>query len=273
LNPRPSTYKAGALYHILLMNRLSYCGIRANILFAFINLYFYLKGQVINMHKKFCPKCGRTVEKLYSGLCADDFLKKISFEKLVPQKIVVKQCKICGRFYVDKYSAATLEGAVDLLLQKVLKEKIIHSASYRIEGNKIHITLTIAYEDIQKEEEFTRELVVKHIVCESCNMKNSGYFNSILQIRVPEKILQIIIDDILNQIDLMHNYNEMAFIGKFEKKKEGIDFYIGSKDVANQVAKTLKIKYGAEIKKSSKQSGYLSGKKIYRDTILVRIGK
>ena len=222
---------------------------------------------------KFCPKCGRTAEKLYDGLCADDFLKTISFEKLVPAKIIVKQCKICGRFYIDKYSASTLEGAVDLLLQKVLKEKIIHSAAYRIEGNKIHITLAIIYEDLEKKEEFSRELVIKNIICNSCNMKNSGYFNAILQIRVPEKILQIIIDDILNQIDLMHNYNDMAFIGKTERKKEGVDFYIGSKDVAEQIAKNLKIKYDAETKKSSKQSGYLSGKKIYRDTILVRIGK
>ncbi len=222
---------------------------------------------------KFCPVCGRKIEKMYEGLCADDFLKKISFEKSVPEKISVKQCKICGRFYVDKYSAMTVEGVVNLLLQNILKEKMIHSANYRIEGGKIHITLTIAYEDIQKEENFTRELVVKNIVCESCNMKNSGYFNSILQIRVPKKILQPIIDDILNQIDLIHNYNDMAFVGKVEKKKEGIDFFIGSKDVVDQIAKTLKIKYGAEVKKSSKQSGYLSGKKIYRDTVLVRIGK
>jgi len=222
---------------------------------------------------KFCPKCGRKVDKLYNNLCADDFLKTVSFEKLVPSKIIIKQCKICAKFYVDKYSASTLDGAVDIILQKTLKEKSIYSATYRIEGKKIHITLTVAYEELEKKEEFTRELVVKNIICESCNMKNSGYFNSILQLRVPEKIMQIIIDDVLSQIDLMHNYNHMAFIGKVEKKKEGVDFYIGSKDVADQIAKDLKIKYGAEVKKTSKESGYISGKKIYRDTVLVRIGK
>lgn len=222
---------------------------------------------------KFCPKCGKSVTKLYNGLCADDFLKTISFKKMIPERIVVKQCKICGNFYVDKYSAATLEGAVDIFLQKILKEKLVQSATYRIEGKKIHIALTIVYEDLESKEEFERELVVKQIVCESCSMKNSGYFNSILQIRVPEKIMQVIIDDILTQIDLMHNYNPMAFVGKVEKRKEGIDFYIGSKNAAEHIAKDLKFKYGAEIKKTYKQSGYLSGKKIYRDTILVRIGK
>lgn len=222
---------------------------------------------------KFCPVCGRTVEKLYDGLCADDFLKKLNFEKLVPQKIIIKQCKICGNFYIDKHSAATLDGAVDLFLQKILKESMIHSANYRIEGNKIHITLAIAYEDLKKEQTFSRELVVKRITCDSCNMKKSGYFNAILQIRVPEKILQLVIDDILSQIDLMHNYNDMAFIAKTERKKEGVDFYVGSKDVAEQIAKNLKLRYDAEIKKSSKQSGYLSGKQLYRDTILVRMGK
>jgi len=206
-------------------------------------------------------------------LCADDFLKTISFEDLVPDRIILKQCKSCGKFYVEKYSATTLEGAVDIILQKVLKERIINSATYRIEGGKIHITLKLAYDDLVREEEFIRGLVVKNIICKSCAMKNSGYFNSILQIRVPENILQIIIDDILTQIDLMRNYNDMAFIGKVEKKKEGIDFYIGSKDVADQIAKNLRLKYDGEVKKTSKQSGYLNGKKIYRDTILVRIGK
>jgi nonsense-mediated mRNA decay protein 3 len=225
------------------------------------------------MHKKFCPKCGKTVEKLYNNLCADDFLRTLSLEKAFPKKIVLKQCKQCGKIYVNKKSAASVEGALDLFLQEVLKADTIYSASYRIEGQRVHITLKLRYEDLEKEESFVRELVVKNIVCESCSMKNSGYFNSILQLRVPENILQIIIDDILNQIDLMRNYNQMAFIGKVEKKKEGVDFYIGSKDVAEQIAKDLKIKYGAEIKKSSKQSGYLNGKKIYRDTILVRIGK
>lgn len=225
------------------------------------------------MRGKFCPVCGKTVEKLYDGLCADDFLKKISFEKQIPKKILLHQCKQCGKIYIDKKSAVTIEGAVDIFLQEILKDKMINSANYRIEGGKIHISLQIKYDDLEKEETFERELVVKNIICESCAMKNSGYFNSILQVRVPEKVLQIIIDDILTQIDLMRNYNDMAFIGKTEKKKEGVDFYIGSKDVADQVAKNLKIKYGAEIKKTSKQSGYLSGKKIYRDTVLVRIGK
>jgi NMD protein affecting ribosome stability and mRNA decay len=225
------------------------------------------------MHKKFCPKCGKTVEKLYNNLCADDFLKTLSLEKFFPKKIILKQCKQCRKIYTNKKSAATVEGVLDFFLQEVLRAETIYSASYRVEGQKVHITLRLKYEDLEKEESFVRELVVKNIVCESCNMKNSGYFNSILQLRVPEKVLQIIIDDILNQIDLMRNYNKMAFLGKFEKKKEGVDFYIGSKDVAEQIAKDLKIKYGAEVKKSSKQSGYLRGKKIYRDTILVRLGK
>jgi len=225
------------------------------------------------MHKKFCPKCGKTVEKLYNNLCAEDFLKTLSLEKAFPRKIVLKQCKQCRKIYINKKSAATVEGALDFFLQEVLRSDAIYSATYRVEGQKVHITLTLKYEDLEKVEGFVRELVIKNIVCESCSMKNSGYFNSILQLRVPEKVLQIIIDDILNQIDLMRNYNKMAFLGKFEKKKEGVDFYIGSKDVAEQIAKELKLKYGAEIKKSSKQSGYLRGKKIYRDTILVRIGK
>jgi NMD protein affecting ribosome stability and mRNA decay len=48
---------------------------------------------------------------------------------------------------------------------------------------------------------------------------------------------------------------------------------IGSKSAANKVVRVMQSRYGAVIKKSRKLYGLIEGKKSYRDTILVSIGK
>lgn len=223
------------------------------------------------MRKKFCPKCGREVEKLYDGLCRDCFLEKTSRLE-IPFKIVVKQCRSCGKFYFNHSSAATVEGAVDGILLKILEKPEIESANYRIEGDKIHVTLDLKYKDLKKSEERMVLLTLKKITCESCSKKAVGYYQSIIQLRVPEKLMGPIVSDIEEQIENLKKYDELAFVSKVERRKEGTDIYIGSKSAANNIAKTIKIKFGAEIKISSKLSGSISGRKVYRDTILISIG-
>jgi len=223
------------------------------------------------MRKKFCPKCGREVEKLYESLCEKCFLGKTKLE--IPEKIVVKECRNCGKIYFEKDSAESIEGMVDKTLSKILEKPDVESASYRIEGDKIHVTLNLKYHDLEKSEEKTILLISKKITCESCSMKAVGYYQAILQLRVPEKLLDVIIEDVKNQIDLFRKYDTLSFISKIEKKKNGADVYIGSKSVANNIAKNIKTKFGAETKLSSKLSGLISGRKVYRDTILISIGE
>lgn len=223
------------------------------------------------MRKKFCPKCGKTVEKFYRNLCKDCFLKKFSIVDL-PSKIVVRECKECGNFYLDNQIANSIEEAVDIVLSELLKKPEIHSATYRIENGKIHVTLNLKIDDLEKEEKKDINLILKNITCNSCSKKAIGYYQSIIQLRAPEKLLEIALDEMKTQIDGMRKYDELAFISKIERKKEWIDVYVGSKSTANQLAKNLKIKYRAKIKISRKLIGSISGKRVYRDTILISIG-
>ncbi len=225
------------------------------------------------MKKKFCPKCGRETEKFYGSLCKDCFLSKVSLIKNVPDKIILRKCKICEKIYVNEKSANSIENGLDLFLMEILKQKEVHSATYRIEGNKMHITLTLNVEGAEKSEEKTSELVVKNITCKSCSLKAIEYYQSILQIRAPQNMIDEIVGDVEEQMDLMNKYNNLAFVSKIEKVVGGVDLYIGSKSVANQVAKNIKNKFKANIKISRKLSGHIRGKKAYRDTILVSVGE
>lgn len=225
------------------------------------------------MRKKFCPKCGKQTEKFYGKLCGNCFLSEVSVLKNIPNKIVLKECKSCEKVFVDNKIANNIGNVLDLFLMEILKQPEIHSATYRVEGNKIHINLVLRVDDSEKKEEKISELVVKKITCRSCSMKLVGYYQSILQIRAPQNQIDEILEEVEDQIDLMSKYNNMAFISKIGKKPEGVDLYIGSKSVAMEIAKNLKNKFGANIKISRKLSGSISGKRVYRDTILVSVGE
>ncbi len=218
---------------------------------------------------KFCPKCGKETEKFYDNLCKDCFLQKIEIPDL-PEKIVIRQCKICGKFYGDERGEPVLESAVDKVLKKSLNEKEIQSATYRIDKNKIYSEITLEVSGLRKSIELDFDLVEKVTICKFCSQKLSGYFNVILQIRggQTEKILE----EIKTEMERLNKKDELAFISKIEKVKNGVDIYIGSKSAAHKVVNFLKIKYKVTTKISRKQYGIKEGKKVYRDTILILLG-
>jgi len=222
------------------------------------------------MRKKFCPKCGRETEDLHNGLCESCFLSKVSVAQKIPEKLVVKECRLCGKFFVNGPSES-IESSVEAFLEDILKQKDIISASYRLSGNKISLTLKLKKDGLEKTEEKTINLAVKKIICKTCSMRDSGYFQATLQVRTPETVLPAIENEVENQINYLNKYDKLAFVSNFQKVKNGFDVLIGSKNSAKQIAKILKAKYGAKIKITRKLSGNISGKKVYRDTIIVRV--
>ncbi|MCS7105924.1 MAG: 60S ribosomal export protein NMD3 [Candidatus Aenigmarchaeota archaeon] len=223
------------------------------------------------MKGKFCPKCGEETEKFYENLCKDCFLEKISFLDKIPEEIVIRKCKSCEKFFYDEKSFKNLEEAVGEMLARILEENKIQSINYRIFENKVNITLTFRVEDLEKTEEKKSSLILKSITCNSCSLKNLGYYQAVLQVRAPENLLEKISQDVENFVEFFRNYDALSFISKFEKQKKGFDVFIGSKKVAHQIAQNLKRKYKPKIKISRKFAGRIKGKKVYRDTILISL--
>ena len=223
------------------------------------------------MRKKFCPKCGIETEEFISSVCRDCFLKKFSIIEKLPDKIAIKNCSSCGKFYIDNQSAFTTEKTLELFLGKLLKFKEVIDASYRIHAGKLHLTVEIHSGGADKTEVKEIVLVEKKIICKSCGMKFSGYFNSIIQLRCPEEKSDRIKEEIHRMIEILNKSDKLSFISNDEEVVNGLDFYIGSKASANKIANELKKRYRAKIKISRKLSGSKGGKSIYRDTLLVSI--
>ncbi|MEM5772737.1 MAG: NMD3-related protein, partial [Candidatus Aenigmatarchaeota archaeon] len=150
------------------------------------------------MREKFCPKCGRKTENLYEGLCKACFLSKFSLAEKIPERIIINECKSCGKFFL-KNSSGSVENLVETFLQNFLKEEELSSISYRINDNKLYLTLILKINDLEKKEEKILDFMTKKIICQACSMKFSGYFQTILQVRAPTKLLQEIKEEIENQ--------------------------------------------------------------------------
>jgi NMD protein affecting ribosome stability and mRNA decay len=225
------------------------------------------------MKKKFCPKCGRETEKFYDKVCKYCFISELSVVKKLPDKLTIRSCKSCGKFFINDKPANSVEEALDFILSELLKEKEIKNATYEIKNGKAKVSVSLKLDDAEKSEEKVLSLVSKTILCKSCSMKSSGYFQTTLQIRAPEKLLGLLQAEIENQIDFLNQFDKLAFISSMEATKNGFDVYIGSKSAASRIAKKMKNKYKANIKVSRKLSGSISGKRVYRDTILIAIGE
>lgn len=216
---------------------------------------------------KFCPKCGRQTDKFYDSLCKDCFLQKIKLLDL-PEKITIRHCKICGKFFGTDKSELILELAINDALSKLLTQKNIQSASYRIEGNKIYSEVVVESDGLRKAFDLDFNLIEKATICKFCSMKLSGYFNTIIQIRNGDKAKKIL-EEINSEIAKLNKKDEFAFISKIENLKNGVDVYIGSKSAANKVVNFLKTKHKFKTKITRRQHGQQEGKNVYRDTILI----
>ncbi len=220
--------------------------------------------------EKFCPKCGKPTEKFYDNLCSDCFLKKIKMVEL-PEKIVVRHCRSCGKFYGSERGELSTEGAVHYSLSKILKQNKIEDATYRIEGNVIRSEITLKSEGLKKNVDVNFNLVEKEIICRFCGQKLSGYFNAILQIRGSN--VEDVLEDAKTEMQRLNKRDNLAFVSKVEEVTNGFDVYVGSKSAARKVVNLLRSRYKIETKISRKQYGIQEGKSVYRDTILILLSE
>ena len=188
------------------------------------------------MSRKFCPKCGKSTNNFYEGLCAECFLKKFEVSKKIPDKLLVYHCKECGNYYIDQKKFESLETALENYF-KNLKHNEIEAINYRISRDKLFVTLHLKIEGLEKTEEKDIQLRQPRIICKFCTMKSTGYFTSLIQLRgnFDEKILK----EIEQLVEKNKGGDDTAFISKVVKKKEGMDLYIGSKTIANKIAKYM----------------------------------
>jgi len=176
-----------------------------------------------------CPRCGRNVDKLYDNLCLDCYI-----EKLEIQKIRIRRCKVCGRYFVSNKSFDNREDAIRFYIKKFLSKKLGEIVN-ALPNNKI-------------------EVVEKEFVCNDCRKFVSRKIEAILQLRGEN------VEEIAEKYEL---------IGK--PVRGGFDINFSLKKYAYELINKLRKKYNLSMRVSRKLMGLKEGKRVYRDTILVRI--
>ena len=176
-----------------------------------------------------CPRCGKNVEKLYDNICLDCYL-----EKLEIQKIRIRRCKLCERYFVSNRSFDSREEAISFYIKKFLSKKFGEIVTL-LPSNKI-------------------ETEEKEFVCNDCRKFVSRKIEAILQLR-GENVEEIV--------------EKYGLIGK--TVRGGFDVNFSFKRHMYELINKLRKEYDISMKVSRKLIGMKQGKKVYRDTILVRV--
>lgn len=228
--------------------------------------------------QKFCPNCGKETKKLIKGLCENCFKKKNKLLSL-PKKIEIERCPNCGKFKDKGKWTKPIE--LKNFLREKIKEKIQVNGklgTLEINLNKINKKFEtelkakgVISEDQKtpKSEELKFDLEIKTKVCKYCSRKLGGYYEGILQLRGSDENIKKSLN-IIEKI-LKENNKGMKFISNIQRKKNGIDIYLGSKGLLKKISRRLKTKFKAQKKESYSLKTQKEGKKVYTSTIFLKV--
>jgi nonsense-mediated mRNA decay protein 3 len=222
-----------------------------------------------------CPICGNETEY---EICPDCYMEREEIIEFKPY-LEVKYCPKCGRFYSKGWVESDLE---EIVLDKAA-ENMKHDPAFRVRafelkelGENNGIVLlegSFLGKDVVRELPF--ELRRKGEVCDRCSRFYGGYFESIIQLRADGRELEK--DEISRAKELVDEAiqrekdNPGAFVSKVEERKEGIDFYIGSRNLAKKISRRIEEELGGKITESKKISGRKDGRDLFRTTYSVRL--
>jgi len=222
--------------------------------------------------KKFCPKCGREVERLYNGLCKDCFLQTLDVKEL-PSKIKVGQCRYCGKYFVGKSKEGfvRLGDALEKYFKEIRKQPNVKGVSYKIKNNMIELNIIMSALGLRKVVKKSIPFSIKKMTCPVCTLKKTGYYTAIMQIIAPRYLLEKVVGYTTRRLKSLERKDELAYVASIEDAPHGKVLKVGSKQAAMKVARELKEKFGAKLKYSTTLVTYKKGKNLYRLTISIRV--
>jgi nonsense-mediated mRNA decay protein 3 len=207
--------------------------------------------------------CGKKTDKLIEGYCTDCYKKEKESLK-IPEKFSFTVCSKCKRFKINnKWKWKEI--------MNLVREKADLKSDVRLSLEKYNNTNYIFVADSGKGRKYEIRVHLNRIMCPDCTRRHGGYYEAILQVRGDEELIdEKVIDFIENKFLELEKSDKRAFF-RVKETKGGLDFYIGSKAAANKVSKLLKMRFGADIKKSFKLYGKKEGRNVYRNVISARI--
>jgi nonsense-mediated mRNA decay protein 3 len=232
----------------------------------------------------YCVKCGKE-GKLIEHLCKSCFLEKNIIIK-VPKVIKVTICNLCyARLKKSHWEEVSSDADA---IQESVKDNIwyhdrIQNPQLKFDLKQHKTNILRAIIDFKAElngfvisDKLETEVRINYSTCGRCSRISGSYFEAIIQVRAMNRHLDNIELENAKKIVEMHISNasrteKNAFLTKIELNHGGIDFYIGSSNLARQITRKLAKEVTGKIKESSSLVGRKEGKEVYRVTFLIRI--
>jgi len=155
-------------------------------------------------------------------------------ERIRTQEIRVRRCKICGKYFVSSKVFENKENAENFYIKKFLSKRLGEIVEF-LPAEKMRV-------------------IEKEFICNNCRKFVSRKIEAIVQLRGN------------NLEEIIESY---GLVGK--SVKGGFDVNFSFKRYAYELINKLGKKYSLSIKISRKLIGMKQGKRVYRDTILVRV--
>jgi len=208
--------------------------------------------------ERICPKCGKSSKEaeFVGEFCSGCYPIEIK----CPSTLEVARCSKCERLLGPRGWVKESEFNFDLLLRRNSKGKFFDAKFDTVSGLAV-FWVKAGSTDVKIERKV--ELRVQKGICSDCTRKTGGYFEGNIQLRGEEKKVQKFAMKIANMLE------KESFIAKIEELKEGIDIYFG-----NRIAAIAALnKFGLPYVRTEKLSGERNGRRLFRTTLLVRLGE
>jgi nonsense-mediated mRNA decay protein 3 len=236
----------------------------------------------------FCPKCGREDVELFKGLCKSCFLDEFELINL-PDKIEFTVCVKCGSTLKNgkwKDQGLTEEELVyNAVVESVETSKMVDNLEISVEILKtrgsIFECIVSASGKVLGEvlnQDYAVEVKKNKTVCSDCSKYESGYYESVIQIRADRRVptpdeIESIDKILIERANKLSKKNRMAYIADRIVLKEGVDYYVGSYKAAKSLLDSIREVFGGIVKESPKIAGRdkSKGKDLYRIWISLRL--
>ncbi|WP_232215795.1 60S ribosomal export protein NMD3 [Archaeoglobus veneficus] len=213
-----------------------------------------------------------------STICASCYIERNEIVWL-DDIIRLTTCPRCGFFRIGGRwkSVGYDEALTDALYSSLRVHPDFEVSDVEVgkEGGKyiVHISGSLWGEGVEVSKTF--EARVTREICQRCSREAGGYYESIVQVRADGRDIEEeefrAVREIIEAVLDKERENMKAFISKIVERKEGIDYYIGDRNIGRKISRRIAEELGGAITESKKISGRKDGRDVYRFTYSVRL--
>ena len=225
-----------------------------------------------------CPSCGQPSV----GVCPQCSAKGHVLVT-IPRYLDLRVCPTCRDCFLDsKWEQIEIIDAVTRTVENALNINTAKSAIY-VDVREQDKNLIKTYIIVERSaggkifiDEFELDLRIKRETCDRCSRIAGGYYEGVVQIRadgrVPEEHELVTAADIAHRVlERERNSDRMAFLSRVERKKEGLNIYVGTTRAAKKMSRSITEVLGGSFRESPKLVGKRDGKNVYRVSFSLRL--